>query len=184
MSITFRASLGKVLPDSRFASINPSAQFRQIVKNYKEVIADLEDMTPNIIFEALEPTFDLSMQYCPIDTGALRASGYLRTTERGNSPRVEIGYGEGGEPEYTVSVHENLEWRHWRGTRAKWLQAALEETEKQIEDRIISAYQRYFRTGAHPNARKMDKDGSTLTGAAGSLGEGRGIVPILSGGAE
>jgi len=93
-----------------------------------------------VLYNALEPAFELSKEYCPVDTGAMVDSGYLEISTFRGVPTVEIGYGRAGNPPYTVEVHENLEWRHKDPTRAKWLQVALAESAGQIQDDIRRGY--------------------------------------------
>lgn len=114
-----------------------------IIRNYRDLIDHVEQGTPAVLLEAMEPTFEKSKDYCPKDTGDLVNSGYMKVSKY-RGPRVEIGYGKGGDPEYAVAVHENLEWRHKAPTRAKWLQVALEEDSDRLQSRIIGAYARMF----------------------------------------
>jgi len=116
----------------------------EIMANYKKLIGHLEGITPGILYNALEPTFEISLRYCPKDTGALRNSGYLETTTFRGIPTVQMGYGKGGYPAYAATVHENLEWRHKEPTRAKWLQVALAEDEQNIQRRIVEQYRGVF----------------------------------------
>lgn len=115
------------------------AGMRSVIANYNKLIAHFEEVTPEILYDALYPTWIKSQEYCPVDTGALVDSGYLVLTASRGHPTVSMGYGFGGQPEYTVRVHENMEWRHEPPTRAKWLQVALEEDSGAIQARIISA---------------------------------------------
>jgi hypothetical protein len=116
------------------------AAMQGIIKNYQRYVNHLEGSSAEIIFEAMLPTFEKSKDYCPKDTGALVESGYLEITSFRGVATVEIGYGKGGNPDYAVTVHENLEWRHKAPTRAKWLQVALAEDAADIQDRILSGY--------------------------------------------
>lgn len=152
---SFHASVGRKQLRGRYApggslggaatdNLNARNAMNQVVKRYKKLIDQLEIATPNILYAALEPTFEKSQDYCPQDTGRLVASGYLEIVEFRGKPTVQIGYGKGGDPEYAVTVHENLEWRHKAPTRAKWLQVALAEDANDIERRIVSAYQGMF----------------------------------------
>lgn len=115
------------------------ASMAAVLANYNKFVRHVENVTPEILYAALEPTFQKSQEYCPTDTGAMKGSGYLEITAERGKPSVQIGYGFGGHPEYTATVHENLEYNHKAPTRAKWLQVALEEDEHQIQARIVSA---------------------------------------------
>ena len=139
MATPFRAKVG-----GRVRGGDATRQMAGVVNNYRRLVRHIEETTPEILLEALEPTFKKSKEYCPKDTGALVESGYLEVRELRKKPTVEIGYGFGGNPSYTVAVHENLEWRHKSPTRAKWLQAALEEDANAIRGRIIRSYSGMF----------------------------------------
>lgn len=125
---------------SREATQSVRNSMRLIIEDYSRLISYFEEASPSVIYDALLPTFEKSQEYCPIESGELRKSGYLEIV--GN--RVEIGYGRGGNPDYAATVHENLEWRHKAPTRAKWLQVALAEDEQEIQGRIVSSYRRVF----------------------------------------
>lgn len=117
------------------------SDMQRIINNYRKLVAHIEDVTPEILYSALQPTFQLSKVYCPEDTGRMVASGYLEITQFRGVPTVEIGYGRGSEPPYTAAVHENMEWKHKSPTRAKWLQHALGEDASAIQDRIVNGYE-------------------------------------------
>lgn len=114
---------------------------RNVLSNYRKVVAALEGSTAAILVDALRPTFEKSQDYVPVKYGTLRDSGYLQA--RGMT--VEIGYGMGGQPDYAVAVHENLEARHAAPRRAKFLQAALEEDASEIQTRIENGYRGMLR---------------------------------------
>lgn len=104
------------------------------------IFDQFEDVTPDIVYDAMEPTFEKSKVYCPKNTGALVNSGYLEVTQRGKSPYVEIGYGKGGKPRYTPYVHEMTGQYHEHPTRSKWLEAAVNEDLFDIFDRVTEGY--------------------------------------------
>jgi hypothetical protein len=137
--ITIKASVGRqnftaLTPASEGAYISSiKAQMRGITDNLNSFVEQLKNIAPEVIYEALQPTFELSQEYVPVLTGALKDSGFLEQVE----DRVYIGYGYSGNPEYASVVHENLEWHHEPPTRAKFLQDALEEQNEEIEQRII-----------------------------------------------
>lgn len=100
----------------------------------------MDTASADVIHEALQPTFALSQSYVPVKTGNLKRSGFLiKTTFRG-IPTVQIGYGNGGNPPYAALVHEKLEYKHAAPTRAKFLQAAIEEDADNIQARILRGY--------------------------------------------
>ena len=112
---------------------------KAVIAQYRRFVKKVEDVTPQILLEALQPTFEKSQTYVPQLTGALKASGYLEITSFRGTPRVEIGYGRGGEPEYAAQQHENLDFHHRAPERAKFLQSALEEDAAEIQARIVNA---------------------------------------------
>jgi hypothetical protein len=149
-NLRFNARVGPARVGSRtsedfHASVhNVRRDMQGVINRYRRLINHIETVSPDILLEALEPTFEQSKTYCPKDTGALVNSGYLEITQFRGVPTVEIGYGRGGNPSYAVNVHENLEWRHKYPTRAKWLQVALTEDEANIQNRIVNAYRTVF----------------------------------------
>lgn len=123
------------------------AQMENIINTYRNFVEHIEDMTPEILEEALLPTFEKSLAYCPRDTGRMADSGYLETQAHTGVVSVEMGYGRGGEPPYTVFQHENLDFHHEPPTRAKWLQGALEEDADDVSFRIFEGYVKAAGTG-------------------------------------
>lgn len=117
-------------------------QMKQIEKNYSAVINQLRGVTPSVLEEALRPTFDKSQEYVPVDTGDLKASGYLEVKREGKDTRAEMGYGKGGDPNYAAFVHERTDINHQSPTRAKFLQSAIEEDFGLLLDRVKAAFAR------------------------------------------
>jgi hypothetical protein len=111
------------------------SQINAIIRNYEKLVANLEGASPEIIRDALWPTFDKSLMYCPKKTLALVNSGFIEI--RGK--RVVMGYAKGSEPSYAAYVHE-LPYLHAPPTRSKFLQAALEEDVKVIGQRLEASY--------------------------------------------
>ncbi len=118
------------------------AQFDQIIANYQQVVNGLVNLTPDILMDALEPTFELSQKYVPVKTGELKASGHLEQDQIGTVTRVLLGYGRHGVPPYAALVHERVDIQHAEPTRAKFLSSALEEDGPNIQRRIVDAYRR------------------------------------------
>ena len=95
------------------------------------------------MLEAMVPIKRKADYYTPVDTGALLESGYLEINSFRGNPRVEIGFGRGGKPFYTVYVHEILEYRHAEPTQAKFLERAVYEDLGGLRTRLVQAYRRF-----------------------------------------
>lgn len=65
----------------------------------------------------------------PLDTGVLRASGYVTLPEAGEKPKVEVGFG-GAAAAYALVQHERTELKHEVG-EAKYLENAINATDVQ-----------------------------------------------------
>lgn len=143
MVVQFRARVGRVrTPTSDTSSRGDferqvRAQFKDVMKELQRWIEHMEVESAAVLEEALRPTFEKSQMYVPEDTGLLKSSGYLETTQTSQGARVEIGYSRNGIAAYGVFVHEIVEYEHEPPTRAKFLQAALEEDNDDIQDRIV-----------------------------------------------
>lgn len=103
----------------------------EIIGALEEFVDHMEGVSADILVEALEPTLGKSIEYCPKDTGDLVNSAYLEAESFRGGARAEIGYGRGGNPSYTIYVHE-MPFNHEAPTRSKFLQAALDEDYYQI----------------------------------------------------
>lgn len=119
-----------------------NAQFASIMKNMQKVVDTIDNITPDILIDALQPTFEKSQEYVPVDTGELKKSGFLEKDFSTKHPRVLIGYGRGGFPHYAAHVHERVDIPHEAPTRAKFLSSALQEDAVVIQDRIIAGLKR------------------------------------------
>lgn len=121
-----------------------NAQMRALRDDLQSIMEQFEDVTPEITIEALTPTFDKSQIYCPHRTGDLRNSGYLESVGFRGQPRVELGYGRGGNPWYAALVHEQVEVPHAPPTRSKFLEAAVNEDHEMIFARVSEGYKRFM----------------------------------------
>jgi len=84
-----------------------------------------------------------SPENVPVDTGNLRASGFVELPVfRGVNPSVELGFG-GPAAGYAVFVHENLRANHPKG-RAKYLEIPFNESISNFDDRIADDLRRRF----------------------------------------
>ena len=109
------------------ATRNARASMESVVNQLRSFVKSIEDITPEALVEAMGAIKEKADYYCPVNTGELKASGYLEITSYGIQPQVEIGYGRGGEPDYAPIVHEDMQATHKSPTRAKWLESAINE---------------------------------------------------------
>lgn len=119
-----------------------AAKARALTDDLLAIVNAFEEATPDIILEALEPTFEKAKYYTPKDTRALVESAYLEITSFRGRPRVEMGFARGGSPDYAMYVHEIEKYRHASPTKAKFLESAMKEDLGVIRDRIASGYAR------------------------------------------
>lgn len=92
--------------------------------------------------------FERSQYEVPVDTGALRSSGFItQPYVTGNQVAISIVYGQAAAP-YALWVHENLEQRHAPPTKSKYLEDPLTESledfrrgfRKVLEDAVEGRY--------------------------------------------
>lgn len=125
---------------SSFRSGDVQQQCGEVISRLKKVINTIDEVTSQVVLEALTPTYELSQVYVPVDTGELKASGFLQkygTRGQKGVSTVAIGYARNGTPDYAVLVHEMLDMHHRAPTSAKFLLRALLEDEDNIGQRII-----------------------------------------------
>lgn len=111
-----------------------------------------------------------SQQRVPVDTGALKASGYVRKNGQGLSTEVLVGYTQS----YAIYVHEILHLRHRAPTMAKFLECPAKWNVDNIKNIIKDELEGNPRpiygtlaTGSTPISRKPVKGlGSKLLHAA------------------
>lgn len=123
---------------SQKAGNSSQALQRQFANNMKEILGSLQefidevrDICPEVLVDALEPTLGKAIEYCPEDTGTLRASAFLESEMLANRATAIIGFGDKGQPDYAIYVHE-MPYKHAEPTRSKFLQSALDEDYYQI----------------------------------------------------
>lgn len=109
--------------------------FKELADLFRDYVAELEAFLPQDLAGALEPTMELSLGYCPVDTGELYDSAYLAVESYRGGARVEMGYGRGGQPDYAIFVHE-MPYKHAAPTRDKFLEVAIDEDYFNIVQRV------------------------------------------------
>lgn len=113
------------------------ANMQEIIQQYTDWVNHMQEASPEVLKEALEPTFAMSQEIVPVRTGDLKESGYLEVRSFRGSAQVEIGYGKGGQPDYAVMVHENPDMHHAAPTQYKFLQQPLEQDIDNVKQRIL-----------------------------------------------
>lgn len=90
------------------------------------------------LFRAGEKIMAVSKRLVPVDTGALRASGFVELPEiQGDRVSVTLAYG-GPAADYAVPVHENLQARHTVG-QAKYLEEPFLAAREGVLDELREA---------------------------------------------
>jgi hypothetical protein len=85
-----------------------------------------------------------SQAQVPIDTGALRASGFVtKPTIKGTTAEVQISYG-GAAASYAVIVHEDLEANHPVG-KAKYLEDPTSQATPNIPKNVANSVERMLK---------------------------------------
>lgn len=150
MAIGARLIVGKTnvrttgYPSEPFFVRQVNQAMREIRDNLNYIIQQFEDVTPDFMLQAMQPIFDESQALCPVETGRLKDSGYLEVTSFRGNPTVEVGYGKGGDPWYTVWVHEMTEIPHKPPTQAKFLEKAVNDGMSDLIDSLAAQYKEFM----------------------------------------
>ena len=112
---------------ARTSAANIRAMDKATRKKFFEELVKIAD-------EILDRSKD---RYVPYLDGALHDSGTV-IPHPGRYPSVEIGFG-GAAVNYAVLQHENMEFKHPGGRKAKYLELAVKDFEPQMERRLTVA---------------------------------------------
>jgi hypothetical protein len=126
--------------------------------NLKQIIMQLGQLNQHqlqalgtSLFQEYELVMTASKQQVPVDLGTLRSSAHVQLPKFSNEyVEVEGGYGgpagAGNQGEtndeavgYAVYQHENLEYKHTEGQKAKYLEDPLMEAIPTIQNSAINA---------------------------------------------
>lgn len=131
-------SYGSMRPSARRSSqASASQDMKKVVEKYRRWMAHVNEQLEPALIEAFQPTVEKIKMYTPYEFGDLRASVYLQTRRRQGKVELEVGAGRGGNPDYAIYVHERVDLKHKSPTRAKFVQAALEEDNLAVQQRLI-----------------------------------------------
>lgn len=133
----FTTRLGRRLPGRtrpgsqasfrRGYTLSARQSMADIIAKYERLIRRLEKATPTILMNAIQPVRNKAAIYVPKKTGALASSEQVIVgTDDNGKPMVSLVYGD-ETAWYAALVHEMTWLNHVYPTRAKYLQAALEE---------------------------------------------------------
>lgn len=131
-----------VSPTEKHYTRQMRAQMEGVLKNLQKVIDSIEDASPQGLLYAVQPIYDESQRLVPVDTGDLRASGFIETRRRLRGAQVVVGYARGGRPHYAALVHERLDFFHQPPTQAKYLEEPAVRNLGNILPRYIEFVQR------------------------------------------
>lgn len=100
------------------------------------IVQNLPQRAAAALYQEAEAIMAIAKTRTPVDTGALRASGYTAPPDvSGDTISVELGFG-GAASEYAVFVHERFDLKHAPGTGPKFLEDPLKEAAPGLADRL------------------------------------------------
>lgn len=134
---------------------------KQVQKNLKAAQKRWEKALAGAIYLEGNNIMGISKRLVPVDTGTLRASGYVTNPQQqGSKTVVEMGFGGGFSGKYAASVHERLDVNHPEGGQAKFLEQPVRERESQVVGNVKTLAQRLFKAnqGAPKGPLPTDPD--------------------------
>ena len=107
-------------------SISGDDRITRGLDKYEDLLSDYLQAG---LLEAGEFLLEKSQEIVPVDTGALRDSGFVDVRGSGFGSEVVVGYTK----EYAIYVHEDLRARHAFGTSAKYLERPMRQYAAKIQ---------------------------------------------------
>lgn len=106
----------------------------EIVERLNQLLVEYPEQVKRAVWLELANVMNESKKLCPVDSGALRGSGYVPEPEVSDGNiRAEIGYSQG----YAYWVHELIDNWHEPPTQAKYLEVPLMQALPTITEKII-----------------------------------------------
>ena len=96
--------------------------------------------------EEAEAILAEALRLCPVETGALRASGKIHGPAWSGSGDCTVTFTFGGGPvDYAIPQHERLDYKHTPPTQAKYLEQPLLASQEGLDARLIAGIMRRMR---------------------------------------
>jgi hypothetical protein len=135
-----RVRMGSTAFYEKGFSLTAAQGIANVLANFNKLVGRLNQSSADAAYEALLPAFQLSQVYVPYRTGLLSDSGKIDIDDTSANPRAFISYGDAATGvNYAAIVHELTYIPHAPPTRAKYLQAAFEETLGEMYMRFVLA---------------------------------------------
>ena len=100
-------------------------EIQMLADALKRIPSHMTNILEKSLYEEANVIFNESQKLVPVDTGALKTSGFVHAPRRENNRVfVRVTYG-GSAAHYALYVHENLYARHTAPTQAKYLETPL-----------------------------------------------------------
>ena len=102
-----------------------TGEIQMLADALKRIPSHMTNILEKSLYEEANVIFNESQKLVPVDTGALKTSGFVHAPRRENNRVfVRVTYG-GSAAHYALYVHENLYARHTAPTQAKYLETPL-----------------------------------------------------------
>ena len=110
----------------------------KINANFKKILAEQPMVLARALYREAEGVIAEAKLETPVDTGALRASGYVaQPVVQAQSVSIQFGFGGPAAP-YAVFVHERLDLHHPIG-KSKYLEDPFNRRKSAMFERINKA---------------------------------------------
>src|SRR5690606_41527890 len=80
------------------------AQMAKVTENLNKVIRSIKATTPLALRYAVKPIYDESQNLVPVDTGKLKASGFIEVRKNTRGGTAGRGYARANNPPYAAFV--------------------------------------------------------------------------------
>lgn len=110
---------------------------KELVRQLRKLGPDVEQAAAKSLYQSANRIMEVSKDvYCPVDTGALRASGNVALPEitSGHNVKVDMGYGNSS-VSYAIFVHE-IDKNYRNGKQWKYLETPLKENLGEVQERL------------------------------------------------